>query len=265
MKKAGARLEVNDVTLRFGGIEALRSVSFKAAPSELVALVGPNGAGKTAMLNCINGIYRPQGGKILLDGERVAGRPLCDMAEFGIGRAFQHAELFPHLSVTENLLIGRHRSFRAGTFMSGLYFGPARSEEVEARRRIEAVIDFFEIYRYRNTPVGTLSYGLQKIIGVARALTAEPKLLLLDEPSTGLIREERENLARFILRIVHDVGPTIVWVEHDMQMVSDLADRVVVLNHGAKIADGSPQEVAMRTEVVTAYLGGPAHVNPSLC
>jgi len=264
MRKPGARLAVKDVSLRFGGIQALRSVSFDAAPSELIALVGPNGAGKTAMLNCINGIYHPHGGEILLDGERTAGHPLWKMVELGISRAFQHAELFPHLTVMENLLIGRHRSFRAGAFMSGIYFGRARTEEVEARRRIEAVIDFFEIYRYRNTPVGMLSYGVQKIVGVARALTAEPKLLLLDEPSTGLIREERENLARFILRIVHDIGPTIVWVEHDMQMVSDLADRVVVLNHGAKIADGSPQEVAMRPEVVTAYLGGPAHVNPSL-
>src|SRR5579863_405484 len=186
MKKSGARLDVKDVALKFGGIEALRSISFMAAPSELVAVVGPNGAGKTAMLNCINGIYQPQGGEILLDGERVAGRPLCNMVEFGIGRAFQHAELFPHLTVMENLLIGRHRSFRAGVFMSGLYFGRARSEEVEARRYIEAVIDFFEMYRHRNTPVGMLSYGVQKMVGVARALAAEPRLLLLDEPSTGL-------------------------------------------------------------------------------
>jgi branched-chain amino acid transport system ATP-binding protein len=255
MKKAGARLHVKNVALKFGGIEALRSVSFEAAPSELLALVGPNGAGKTAMLNCINGIYRPQDGEILLDGKGVAERPLCEMVGFGIGRAFQHAELFPHLTVMENLLIGRHRSFQAGALMSGLYFGPARSEEIEARRRIEAVIDFFEIYRYRNIPVGMLSYGVQKIVGVARALAAEPKLLLLDEPSTGLIREERENLARFILRIVHDIGPTIVWVEHDMQMVSELADRVVVLNHGLKIADGPPQEIVNLDEVVVAYLG----------
>jgi branched-chain amino acid transport system ATP-binding protein len=179
------------------------------------------------------------------------------MAELGVGRAFQHAELFPHLTVIENLLIGRHRSFRAGAFMSGLYFGRARAEEVEARRRIEAIIDFFELYRHRNTPVGMLSYGIQKIVGVARALATEPKLLLLDEPCTGLIREERENLARFILRTVHDIGPTIVWVEHDMQMVSDLADRVVVLNHGSKIAEGPPREVAESPDVIVAYLGQP--------
>jgi branched-chain amino acid transport system ATP-binding protein len=255
MKRTGARLVVDDVALSFGGIHALRSISFEAAPSELVALVGPNGAGKTAMLNCINGIYRPHSGEILLDGERIAGRPLCRMVDLGVGRAFQHAELFPYLTVTENLLIGRHRSFRAGALMSGLYFGNARTEEVEARRRIEAIIDFFEIYRHRNTPVGMLPYGIQKIVGVARALATEPKLLLLDEPCTGLIREERENLARFILRIVHDIGPTIVWVEHDMQMVSDLADRVVVLNHGSKIAEGPPREIAVLPEVVVAYLG----------
>jgi branched-chain amino acid transport system ATP-binding protein len=177
------------------------------------------------------------------------------MVELGFGRAFQHAELLPHLTVMENLLIGRHRSFRAGALMSGLYFGSARTEEAEARRRIEAVIDFFEIYRHRNTPVGMLPYGTQKIVGVARALATEPKLLLLDEPCTGLIREERENLARFILRIVHDIGPTIVWVEHDMQMVLDLADRVVVLNHGSKIADGLPSQVAKMPDVVVAYLG----------
>ncbi|MGB7099187.1 MAG: ABC transporter ATP-binding protein [Xanthobacteraceae bacterium] len=255
MTKQGARLAVVDVELSFGGIHALRSVSFEAAPSELVALVGPNGAGKTAMLNCINGIYRPRSGQILLDGEKLVGHPLCKMVELGVGRAFQHAELFPHLTVMENLLIGRHRSFHAGSLMCGLYFGSARTEEAEARRCIEAIIDFFEIYRHRNTPVSMLPYGIQKIVGVARALATDPKLLLLDEPCTGLIREERENLARFILRIVHDLGPTIVWVEHDMQMVLDLADRVIVLNHGSKIADGLPRQVAKLPDVVVAYLG----------
>lgn len=257
MKGTGAKLVVRKVQLSFGGIQALRSVSFEAAPSELIALVGPNGAGKTAMLNCINGIYHPHSGEISLDGQDITGRPLWKMVELGVGRAFQHAELFPHLTVMENLLIGRHHSFRAGAIMSGLYFGRAKAEEVEARRRIEDIIDFFEIYRYRDTPVGMLSYGTQKIVGVARALATEPKLLLLDEPSTGLIREERENLARFLLRVVHDIGPTIVWVEHDMQMVSDLADRVVVLNHGSKIAEGAPREVAALQDVVVAYLGAP--------
>jgi branched-chain amino acid transport system ATP-binding protein len=257
MKKKGAHLEVKDVTLRFGGIQALRSVSFEASPSQLIALVGPNGAGKTAMLNCVNGIYHPREGQILLDGKKIAKEPLWHMVERGVGRAFQHAELFAHLTVMENLLIGRHRSFRAGALLSGIYLGRARKEELDARREIEAVIDFFELYRHRNTPVGALPYGMQKIVGVARAMASEPRLLLLDEPCTGLIREERENLARFILRIMHDLGPTIVWVEHDMQMVSDLADRVVVLNYGAKIADGPPHEVTAQAEVLAAYLGGP--------
>jgi branched-chain amino acid transport system ATP-binding protein len=255
MKKAGAGLVVKDVVLSFGGIEALRSVSFEAAPSELIALVGPNGAGKTAMLNCINGIYHPHGGEVLLDGTPIRGRPLWKMVDLGVGRAFQHAELFPHLTVMENLLIGRHHRFRAGALLSGLYVGRAKTEEMEARRYIEAIIDFFEIYRYRNTPVGMLSYGTQKIVGVARALATQPKLLLLDEPSTGLVRQERENLARFLLRIIHEIGPTIVWVEHDMQMVLDLAHRVVVLNHGIKIAEGPPSEVAALSDVIVAYLG----------
>jgi branched-chain amino acid transport system ATP-binding protein len=257
MKKRGAHLEIKDVTLRFGGIQALRSVSFEAFPSQLIALVGPNGAGKTAMLNCINGIYHPREGQILLDGKKIANEPLWRMVKRGVGRAFQHAELFAHLTVMENLLIGRHCSFRAGPLLSGIYLGPARKEEVDARQKIEAVIDFFELYRHRTTPVGALPYGVQKIVGVARAMATEPRLLLLDEPCTGLIREERENLARFILRIMHDLGPTIVWVEHDMQMVSDLADRIVVLNYGAKIADGPPHEVTAQSEVLAAYLGGP--------
>jgi len=254
--KNGATLEVRDVTLKFGGITAIKSLSFQANKSELIALVGPNGAGKTALLNCINGIYRPNSGEILLDGASIVGAPLHEMVELGIGRAFQHAELFPHLTVTENLLIGRHRKFSAGLWANGIYFGKARREEIEERKRVEAVIDFFELYRHRDAPVGALPYGLQKMVGVARALCMEPKLLLLDEPCTGLIREERENLARFMLRISHEMGPTILWVEHDMQMVSDLAHRVVVLNHGVLIAEGAPDIVRTNPDVIRAYIGG---------
>jgi branched-chain amino acid transport system ATP-binding protein len=253
---AGAVLEVSDVTLRFGGITAINSLSFRANPSELVALVGPNGAGKTALLNCINGIYRPNEGRILLDGVDIRARPLHEMVDIGVGRAFQHAELFPHLTVTENLLIGRHRKFRAGLWANGIYFGRARREEIEERKRVESIIDFFELYRHRDAHVGSLPYGVQKMVGVARALCMEPKLLLLDEPCTGLIREERENLARFLLRISHEIGPTIVWVEHDMQMVSDLAHRVVVLNHGALIVQGEPEMVKNHPDVIRAYIGG---------
>lgn len=255
MSGGGAKLEIRNVDLRFGGIAAIRSVSFDVRPSELLAVVGPNGAGKTAMLNCINGIYRPNSGDILLDGRSIIGHPLHSMVGLGVARAFQHAELFPHLTVIENLLIGRHCKFHGGLWASGIYFGRARTEEIEERRQVEAVVDFFELYRHRDTPVGTLPYGIQKIVGFARALAMEPKVLLLDEPCTGLIREERENLARFLLRIVHELKPTIIWVEHDMQMVSDLADRVVVMNHGAKVTEGPPLEVRQNPEVVKAYLG----------
>lgn len=255
MNARGATLEIEDVTLQFGGITAIRNLSLRANPSELLALVGPNGAGKTALLNCINGIYQPTVGTILLDGLDIGGLPLHKMVEHGIGRAFQHAELFPHLTVTENLLIGRHCRFRSGLWAAGIYFGKARREEMEERRRVESVIDFFELYRHRDMQVGALPYGVQKMVGVARALCMEPKLLLLDEPCTGLIREERENLARFLLRINHEIGPTVIWVEHDMQMVSDLADRIVVLNHGAKVAEGVPDVVRRDPVVVEAYLG----------
>ncbi|MCO5065295.1 MAG: ABC transporter ATP-binding protein [Rhizobiaceae bacterium] len=251
----GARLEIDNVTLRFGGIAAINGVSFSAEPGELVALVGPNGAGKTAMLNCINGIYRVTSGDIRLDGESIVGGALHRMVDRGIGRAFQHAELFPHLTVTENLLTGCHTQFRAGLLSAGIYFGKAKREEIARRARAEAIIDFFELYRQRDEQVGQLPYGVQKMVGVARALMIEPKLLLLDEPCTGLIREERENLARFLMRICHEIGPTVIWVEHDMQMVADLADRVVVMNFGAKTADGAPDEIRRDPEVIRAYLG----------
>jgi branched-chain amino acid transport system ATP-binding protein len=229
-------LEIQELRLQFGGLVALNGVQFKADEGELVAIVGPNGAGKTALLNCINGVYRPTGGHIMLNGLDLTTVPVDKIALARVGRAFQHAELFPHMTVTENLLVGRHLLMRAGIFSGMFYYGRARQEEMEERKTIERIIDFFELYRYRDIPAGDLPYGVQKMVGVARALALDPKLLLLDEPSTGLMREEKENFARYLLRIRHELKLTVLWVEHDMQLVTDLADRIVVLNYGEVIA-----------------------------
>ncbi len=248
-------LEIQDLTLKFGGLTALNRIGLKADDRELVAIVGPNGAGKTALLNCINGVYRPLAGRILLDGRDITAIPADRIARARVGRAFQHAELFPHMTVTENLLLGRHILMRTGVLSGSVYFGCARDEEKRERKAIEGIIDFFELYRYRDVLAANLPYGVQKLVGVARALALDPKLLLLDEPSTGLMREERENLARFLLRIRHELRIAILWVEHDMQMVTDLADRIVVLDDGEVIADGTPEVVRQMPKVIAAFLG----------
>jgi branched-chain amino acid transport system ATP-binding protein len=248
-------LQIRNTTLKFGGVTALNAVSVTAVDGELLAIIGPNGAGKTALLNCISGVYRPNTGTIDFNGVDLTHIPVHGIALARVGRAFQHAELFPHMTVTENLLVGRHMLMRTGVFSGALYLGRARREEQKQRAIIEGIIDFFELYRYRDVPVASLSYGVQKMVGVARALALEPKLLLLDEPSTGLMREEKENFARYLLRIRHELGLTVLWVEHDMQMVADLADRIVVLNYGEVIAEGPPDTIKANPRVIEAYLG----------
>jgi len=250
-----AELAVEDVKLRFGGLVVLDDVSFFVERGELFALIGPNGAGKTSMFNCISGLYRPQGGRIRFQGRDLVGMKPHGVARLGVARTFQHGELFPHLTVIENLLVGRHARFRTGMLGDALFTRRVRDQEVEHRRAVEEILDFVELGRYRHTSVDSLPFGRQKLVGFARALALEPKLLLLDEPSAGLNRDEREDLARFVLRIKHELGIPMVWIEHDMQMVADLADRLCVLDYGKPLAQGTPGEVLNDPRVVAAYLG----------
>src|SRR5215813_15022321 len=251
-----AELAVEALTLRFGGLVVLDRVSFAAQKGELLALIGPNGAGKTSVLNCINGIYRGDG-HIRFRGEDIAGRKPHEIARLGLARTFQHGELFLHMSVLDNLLTGRHARIRTNPLAEMLFAPGVRREEVRHREAVERIIEFVELERFRHAAVAGLPFGIQKIVGFARALALEPALLLLDEPSAGLNRDEREDLARFILRIKHELGITMVWIEHDLQMVADLADRIHVLDYGRTLAEGPPGEVLRDDRVITAYVGKP--------
>jgi branched-chain amino acid transport system ATP-binding protein len=257
-----AELEIESLKLRFGGLVVLDGISFAADAGELLALIGPNGAGKTSVLNCISGIYRGEGA-IRFRGQDIGGRAPHDIAQLGIARTFQHGELFPQMTVLENLLIGRHSHTRTNPFSEMLFLPSVRREELRQREAAEKIIDFVELERYRHTRVGGLPFGTQKIVGFARALALEPALLLLDEPSAGLNRDEREDLARFILRIKHQLGIAMVWIEHDMQMVADLADRICVLDYGRMLAEGHPDDVLKHPEVIRAYLGSVNEIEES--
>jgi branched-chain amino acid transport system ATP-binding protein len=248
-------LSVESVTLEFEGLRALSDVSFVADSGALTALVGPNGAGKTSLLNCIGGFYAPTRGRVGLGDATISGLSPHRVAAHGVARVFQFMELFRHMSVLDNILLGRHRHMRAGVLAGSAFWGASRREEVRERARVEAVIEFLELERYRREPIANLPFGVQKLVGVGRALAMEPSLLLLDEPSTGMNREEKENLARFLLRIKHELGTTMLWIEHDMELVGDLAERVVVLDFGQKIAEGLPEAVLRDSRVAEAYLG----------
>ena len=249
-----AELAVEALTLRFGGLVVLDRVSFAAQKGELLALIGPNGAGKTSVLNCISGLYRGDG-VIRIRGEDIAGRPPHAIARLGLARTFQHGELFAHMSVLDNLLAGRHARIRTNPLAEMLFLPGVRREEIRHRAAVERIIETVELERHRHAPVAGLPFGIQKIVGLARALALEPTVMLLDEPSAGLNRDERKDLARFILRIKHELGVTMIWIEHDMQMVADLADRIHVLDAGRTIADGPPDTVLKDARVREAYLG----------
>jgi branched-chain amino acid transport system ATP-binding protein len=249
-----AELEIDRMTLKFGGLTVLNAVSMAVEAGELFALIGPNGAGKTSIFNCISGLYRPQGA-IRFRAEDIVGLKPHRVAQLGIARTFQHGELFPEMSVLDNLLTARHYRIRTGPLAEMLMLPTVRREEARHRAAAEEVLAFVELERHRDTVVGSLPFGLQKIVGFARALSAEPCLLLMDEPSAGLARYEREDLAYFILKIKERLGIPMIWIEHDMQMVADLADRIHVLDYGRSLAEGPPERVLNDPEVIRAYLG----------
>jgi branched-chain amino acid transport system ATP-binding protein len=255
-----ALLDAKGLHLFFGGVAALGDVSLSVEASSIHAIIGPNGAGKTSLLNCVSGVYRPQRGRIAFDGHDVTRLSPAARTRRGIARTFQNIALFKGMTVLDNLMIGRHVHQRSGVLAGGLYWGPAQHEEIAHRELVEDIIDFLEIQAIRKKVVGTLAYGLQKRVELARALALEPKLLLLDEPMAGMNAEEKEDMARYILDINEERGTTIVMIEHDMGVVMDVSHRISVLNFGERIADGTPDEVRAHPEVQAAYLGEESHI-----
>ncbi len=249
-------LEARGVSLSFGGVSALRDVDLTVNRGDLLSIIGPNGAGKTSFLNCISGRYRPSDGTIIFESQAIDRQPTASRARLGIARTFQNLALFAHMSVLDNIMVGRHHLLKNGFLRGGLYwFGGAQSEELAHRRRVEEIIEFLEIEQIRHATAGALSYGLRKRAELARALAVEPKLLLLDEPMAGMNLEEKDDMARFIVEINREWGITTIMIEHDIGVVMDLSDRIAVLNYGQKIADDIPERIAADPQVRAAYLG----------
>ena len=248
-------LDVHNISLNFGGVKALSDISFNVREHEIRAIIGPNGAGKSSMLNCINGVYTPQQGNITFRGQTFSHMDSHQVAVMGVARTFQNLALFKGMSVLDNIMTGRNLRMKGNLLLQALRWGPAEREEMVHRRKVEEIIDFLEIQPYRKTPVGQLPYGLQKRVDLGRALALEPQVLLLDEPMAGMNVEEKQDMCRFILDVNDEFGTTVVLIEHDMGVVMDISDRVVVLDYGKKIGDGTPDEVRNNPEVISAYLG----------
>jgi branched-chain amino acid transport system ATP-binding protein len=248
-------LQVSNISLAFGGVKALTDISFDVKEHEIRAIIGPNGAGKSSMLNCINGVYQPQQGSITFRGQTFKHMNSRQVAEMGVARTFQNLALFKGMSVLDNIMTGRNLKMKCNLFQQAFRLGAAEREETAQRRVVERIIDFLEIQPYRKTAVGKMPYGLQKRVDLGRALAMEPQVLLLDEPMAGMNVEEKQDMSRFILDVNDEFGTTIVLIEHDMGVVMDISDRVVVLDYGRKIGDGTPHDVRTNPDVISAYLG----------